>query len=105
MELPPSVLIGGKTYEITTVPEGDCYGMCDFDIQTITIRDGCHPQQRLDTVLHEIIHGIIYEGDLYHAIKKEEALVRPLASSLTAVLLNNPALMAFINASLNHPPR
>ena len=73
----------------------DELGQFDYADQEINIADGQKPVEESDTVLHEILHAIWYNMDIGHN-KVEEHVVRKLATGLTQVFQDNPALVQYL---------
>jgi hypothetical protein len=72
------------------------YGLCHLDTTTIDIREGQHPLEEADTVIHEIFHAILNRQGRGYAGKTEELYVRALATGLTTVISENPKFAAWL---------
>ena len=93
--IPEYVNIIGKSYIVSMIdrPEGD-YGECFSDQCRIEVAAyQCH-EQRADTLLHEVMHGIDHEMHSNMA----EAQIRRMSTGLLCVLRANPALVEFLLA-------
>lgn len=93
---PESVRIVGRTYEIVESPgllaTAGCYGQCDTPSQRIIFDPEVHLEQRIDTVLHEVVHGI--DEAMVTGLTEEQ--VRAVSTALLAVLRDNPDFTRFI---------
>ena len=49
-----------------------------------------------NTLLHEILHAIVYQWNLELEEKEEEKLVNSLTNGLTTVFVDNPKLMDYL---------
>lgn len=84
---PKSVAILGADFEIRyvkSVDKGDSFGECDGPLRIIKIKDS-QPDHIVDsTILHEIIHGILYmSGNSEHLSEElEESIVLALENGL-----------------------
>lgn len=63
------------------------------------------PQDELvNTILHEILHGVVYVFDVkFESGRAEEAAVRKIANGLVTLLKDNPALLEWLKKSLKKP--
>ncbi len=61
-------------------------GKCSSAMQRIMIASTTHKEQQEETLLHEVLHAVVFELDL----DVSEKLIYPLASGLYAVLKDNP---------------
>lgn len=96
---PKRVRIFGKTYTIRYVPETDlpdCLGITYPNRQLILITEGLTPIEEVDTVLHEVMHGIAAQSNLGLDLETEERSVTVLATGLTGVLQDNPKFAHWI---------
>lgn len=97
MNIPKSVRIDSVDYEVildnTTliIDRAECKGTINLDYKTIRINNEVQSEQGQEkTLLHEIIHGIIYERDLDLRTADEEAIVDTIAKGLHQVIRDNP---------------
>lgn len=90
--------ISGKNYSIEERPAHDMQlqggGYILYRTQEIIVLKTAHREDKLDTVLHEAIHAIDYNGQL----ELSERQVHALASALYAFIRENPE---FIQEILN----
>lgn len=97
MEHLSRVRILGQVYEIRWEPPADgSRGECDYVIKRIHVDPSYAPVEQADTLLHEILHGVVWGMKLGLSPSKEEKIVCALASGLTAVLQDNPQLRAYL---------
>lgn len=92
---PAFVRIMGKKYAILYDLDSGDYGQFDAEEAEISIRDGVSPVEEADTVLHEILHAVWFNMDIGNK-KIEEHVVRKLATGLTQVFQDNPALVQYL---------
>ena len=103
---PKSFVICGKKYKVEytrDMVDADIdkrkavWGQIDFHTRTIRIFKGKDDNARdcsdiLDSLIHEIIHGIIQENNLFRTVisrKSEEMFVANFASLLADTLVRN----------------
>lgn len=94
MKIPESVRIGGIEYKIEyseNLRQGSelLYGMIDYDNCKIFLSstDGNGHEKKCVTLLHEILHGIIYHA--VGEIEDEENVVTMISKGLYQVLQDN----------------
>ena len=103
--LPKSIHVGPFAYTLEVIDnlkEGgeEHWGLCIHNKQKIQIAgEHATPQAAVDTLLHEIMHAIWKERGLAKR-EPEERAVQAMATGLTCVLLNNPALLAWMREGL-----
>jgi len=103
--LPAAVRIGAYWFPIRLVgaddlPERTAYGACYRSGKIeIRIRNDIAGALLVDTLIHEIFHAIWWVDRLGDD-DGEERIVNNTASFLTQVLLDNPHVGAFIEATL-----
>lgn len=91
-----TVNILGKRYEVRYSDKqvsGDCAGATDVIFKVIHIwRNPQHPEDTMDTLLHEICEAIIAELGLVACVQQgmvADTFVRPFATALADTLLRN----------------
>ena len=96
-----SVKILGCDYVVTEEDrisrDSYVYGEVDHVGQTIRISKELMPQRKAETLLHEVVHTILFalrENDLYD----NERFVSSMSATLLQVLLDNPALLALFGS-------
>lgn len=101
MEIPEKVKIGlyeyrvEETDEVLLVDHKECKGRIEYDNLTIKIKKELQDQLKLQTLWHEIIHGIIKEFgiNLDSEHWTEESKVDWIATGVLSVLKDNPELI------------
>lgn len=73
------------------------FGQITYDKKLIEIAEGQNPEEYLDTVIHEVMHGIIEEYDVEMDRRKEEKFVTQISNYLTDVLKKNPKLVEWLS--------
>ena len=68
-------------------------GEIDYQNARIRLSKDVNPQVARAVFLHEVLHGVFYQGGYSN---HEEDTILLLGYSLLAVLRNNPALMEFL---------
>lgn len=53
-----------------------------------------------NTLIHEILHGIVYQWGIDIDEKEEEKICNTIANGLTTVLVDNPWLLTYIQKNL-----
>lgn len=99
------VRIFGLDYKIMPMPASfaDSLGALaeiDTDRLEIKISEGLPDQKEAETLLHEILHGILDATASQETKDGEEALVNRLASGLTSVIRDNRELVDLLQESL-----
>lgn len=104
--LPKSIKIGPFIFSIIARSENwqhdnDACGMCNTDHHSIdVVTERRTAGFILDTLIHEIQHAIWWVMDLKDEDKEEE-VVRRLATGWSMVYVDNPALLEFIEESVD----
>jgi hypothetical protein len=107
---PRRVRIGGEEFAIRFRKFTDAdkaVGLCIYKESRLEIATGQTPFNERDTVLHEIMHGILvkqgHTGKCF-ANSTEERYVNPLASGVIGVLQDNPELARWLIEPLSKEP-
>ncbi len=94
MKIPESVRIGGVEYRVVYEPNARAgnnlvFGKIDFDNGLIVLSetDGTGHEHRCMTMLHEILHGILWHASA--EFEDEEKIVTVMAKGLYQVLQDN----------------
>ena len=98
------VKIGHKTYALKQSNVGltgeGLLGSIRYTEAVIEYRDNTTPSEVVDTIIHEILHGIC-RVQLYDAERaNEEEIVTQVANGLTQVMKDNPKLFDQLRALL-----
>ena len=99
MNIPSSLKIVGREYDVVKLDYDNQDGGVDFDTCTIGIRAG---QQRLleaDALLHESLHVI----DEIFQLELTERQVYCVVGGIMALLRDNPSLLPYINDAVISP--
>ena len=100
---PTAIRIGGRTWDIQYLSAermAGNLGLCRGDDGVLEIRAGQTPFGLRDTVLHEILHAIVYhQGRSGSAPVDEETHARCTATGLMAVLQDNPLFAKWLISS------
>lgn len=86
----------GREYQVEYVESLDAYGYCNVNAHLIQIDDGQDTTEEADTLVHEIFHALMFYMDIGLGAKKEEHVVRKLATGFTQVFRDNPHLLAYL---------
>lgn len=83
----------------------DCIGANNLDAGQVFVVEGLGPTQEQATVLHEVMHSIMYWHHLRVYLKDtseetDEAFVHALAPALLAFLRDNPRLVTYLTQRL-----
>lgn len=110
MKRPDNVVICGKRYSISYVPDmvkadidrrSPCWGQIDPQTRSIRLYEGegdhkRQPEDILDTLIHEVLHGILSDTKwLRHCLKDEgrngveEVVVDQLANQVADTFVRN----------------
>ena len=85
--------MGGRTWTLGYLPSASmdgAAGLCHLGAEHIDIDATQSAFDETDTVIHEVMHAILYCQGRPHGGKTEETYVRALATGLTTVLYDNP---------------
>ena len=99
MRLPKHVKIGPYKFEVTTRDETwsaitGVSGRFNSHELVIDIVLSESPVYTLDTLLHEILHAAVFTYNI--PMGDEECMVRPLATALTQVMVDNPDVVKYL---------
>jgi len=104
MKIPDKVRIGSIDYtveitgEVIIVDRKECNGEIDYNEKVIKIRNDmqCVQSQEI-TLLHEIVHGIVYERNFAYEKCNEETITEELARGLHQVIKDNPEMFGGVS--------
>lgn len=97
MNIPERVKIGWREYTIeqgehrTDEKGGDLYGQIEYEAGKIYLYEKLDNDNKAVTLLHEIIHGILYLAGRTKD-RKNEGLIECLSENLYQVIKENPGL-------------
>jgi len=72
-------------------------GQITYHKQMIEVADGQTAHDLLDTIIHEVMHGIIEEYKVKMDHRKEEKFVTTISNHLTDVLKKNPRFVEWLS--------
>ena len=76
--------------------------MCEPEDAKIQYNNNLKKDELVNTILHEVIHGIVYMYDIpFKNMKDEESVVRKLANGLHTVFKDNPNFLEWIAQNSN----
>ena len=99
------VRIDALTYKVSETKEPilidnkECRGKIEYDSAEIVISDReetCSNDRKTAVLMHEIVHGIIYERGLMSQIQDHELVCDEFASAFIGLVRDNPQLIDFI---------
>lgn len=100
-----TIRIGGVDFEVRSNPElsiaADACGRICVNVSRVEIEPSMSQQHQAQTILHEIVHGIIRTsrlGDVLQNSDDEDRFVDGLAYGLLQVIRDNPELIREIQA-------
>jgi hypothetical protein len=102
-QLPKTIRILGKKYpvRIKRISGGE-WGLFKGPQQVIELNTTFSSMdEAVDTLLHEIIHGIEYNNNLEY----DEPRVRATATGLLAIIRDNPELVPLLQGNYGRPTR
>lgn len=94
MEIKDKIKIGSMEYEVikTDKPillnDQACNGVIDYENLFIEISTNRATQKQEETLMHEVLHGIIHERNLI--LEDEEMIVEEISKGLYQVIKDNP---------------
>lgn len=92
---PDSVSIMGTDYKVEWFQDMEPLGEIDFHQCHIRLSKKLTPTMAVDTLIHEILHGLWYFAALGRKVKEEQA-VSVIASGLNSVFASNEGLANWI---------
>jgi len=105
MHIPDKIKVGYKEYKLeewkqTVASANEAQGQFfskEGVIGYVTTEKGV---SHANTILHEIMHAIIYQWNIELDEKVEELVVNSLSNGLTTVLVDNPKLMDYFKEKI-----
>ena len=100
-ELPESIKIGYRNYKLeawkqTVATANEASGQFFITAGVLGYNQEEKGVSHANTILHEIMHGIIYQWNMELDDKVEETVVSGLANGLTTVFVDNPELLGYL---------
>ena len=105
MNIPDKIKVGYKEYKLeewkqTVASANEAQGQFfskEGVIGYVTTEKGV---SHANTILHEILHAIIYQWNIGLEEKEEEKLVNGITNGLTTVFVDNPKLMDYLKEKI-----
>tara|TARA_R100000093_G_scaffold8765_1_gene6074 strand:- start:2167 stop:2553 length:387 start_codon:yes stop_codon:yes gene_type:complete len=105
IQVPTSIKIGYRDYKLeewkqTVATANEAQGQFfqkEGIIGYVVTEEGV---SHANTILHEVLHAIIYQWNIDLEEKEEEKLVNGLANGLTTVFVDNPELMDYLKTKI-----
>ena len=102
--IPEKIKIGYKEYRLekwkqTVASANEAQGHFFAKEGIIGYTDEEKGVSHANTLLHEIIHAVVYQWNI-DVGEKEETIVNGLTNGLTTVLVDNPKLMDYLRKSI-----
>ena len=112
MKCPPKVKVGYKDIDIDLVrsdftKQTDCYGEYQHRANKIEIQKDLTPTDFANTLLHEILHAVVYEhsltcdGNVLSVDTNEEIVVNSITNGLMTVIKDNPWFLKFLQENIH----
>jgi len=101
--LPSIIKLGYQDIKVSEADLDDAQGCYKAEQAEIRIKQGMEPREKLNTLLHEIIHACVYTYGLKDEFKDhdhEEKVVNALGNGLTDVFVRNKELIEFVRKSV-----
>jgi len=95
INLPKSLKIGPTRFHIKVSPEYDVAGRILYRKSEVHIDGDLHDQGAAETLLHEMLHGIL-DSVGHTEMNKDEGFVVRLGESLMGSLLESPGLLEYL---------
>ena len=101
MNIPESIKIGYRQYNLeawkqTVATANEASGQLFITAGVLGYNKEEKGVSHANTIIHEIMHGIIYQWNMDLDEKVEELVVNGLANGLTTIFVDNPKLMDYL---------
>ena len=105
MNIPEKIKIGYRDYKLeewkqTVATANEAHGQFFSKEGIIGYTTDEKGVSHANTLLHEILHAIVYQWNLELEEKEEEKLVNSLTNGLTTVFVDNPKLMDYLKEKI-----
>tara|TARA_Y100001973_G_C5204846_1_gene340667 strand:- start:100 stop:465 length:366 start_codon:yes stop_codon:yes gene_type:complete len=112
MNCPPKVKVGYKDIAIELVrsdfsKQTDCYGEYQHRANKIEIQKDLTPTDFANTLLHEVLHAVVYEhsltcdGNALSVDTNEEIVVNSITNGLMTVFKDNPWFLKILQDNIH----
>lgn len=103
--LPKSIKIGYRDYKLeewkqTVATANEASGQLFIKEGVIGYNQEEKGVSHANTILHEIIHGIVYQWNMELDERREESIVNSLTNGLTTVFVDNPQLLDYLRLKI-----
>ena len=103
--LPESIKIGYRDYKLeawkqTVATANEASGQFFIKEGVLGYNEEEKGVSHANTILHEVMHGIIYQWNMELDDKVEETVVSGLANGLTTVFVDNPKLLDYLRLKI-----
>ena len=104
-ELPESIKIGYRNYKLeawkqTVATANEASGQFFITAGVLGYNQEEKGVSHANTILHEIMHGIIYQWNMELEERAEESIVNSLTNGLTTVFVDNPQLLDYLRLKI-----
>ena len=105
METPDKIKVGYRNYKLeewkqTVASANDAHGQFFAKEGVIGYTVEEKGVSHANTIIHECLHGIIYQWNMDLEEKVEELVVNGLANGLTTIFVDNPKLMDYLKLKI-----
>ena len=105
MKIPEKIKVGYKKYKLekwkqTIANAGDAHGQFFSKEGVIGYTAEETGVSHANTILHELLHSIIYQWSIDLDEKTEEIVVNGLTNGLTTVFVDNPELVDYLKTKI-----
>ena len=105
MNIPEKIKVGYRDYKLeewkqTVATANEAHGQFFSKEGVIGYTTDEKGVSHANTVLHEILHAIVYQWNIELEDKEEEKLVNILTNWLTTVFVDNPKLMDYLKEKI-----
>ena len=104
-KIPQSIKIGYRDYKLekwkqTVASANEAHGQFFAKEGIIGYTDEEKGVSHANTILHEILHAVVYQWNIELGEKEEETLVNSLTNGLVTVFVDNPELMDYLKIKI-----
>ena len=104
-KIPQSIKIGYRDYKLekwkqTVASANEAHGQFFAKEGIIGYTDEEKGVSHANTILHEILHAVVYQWNIELGEKEEETLVNSLTNGLVTVFVDNPDLMDYLKTKI-----
>ena len=104
-KIPQSIKVGYRDYKLekwkqTVANANDAHGQFFAKEGIIGYTDEEQGVSHANTLLHEILHAVVYQWNIDLDDKMEEIVVNGLTNGLTTVFVDNPELMDYLKTKI-----